>query len=393
MISEPLGGLAERIDYGLTASARDVGGPRFLRITDIQGGTVNWSTVPGCNASGDLGQFSLRPGDVVFARTGGTTGKSFLLRECPDCAVFASYLIRVRPGPRVNPLYLSYFFDSPAYWRHIASSSNGSAQPGVNASKLRELLVPVPPLSEQRRIADILDGADALGRKRREVLRRLDDLLRSVFLETFGDPVRNPRGWPLIRLSDVVSAVEPGWSSNSLDHPADDTEWGVLKVSAVSTGLFLEAENKAVASPTFLKAPVTPRRGDLLFSRANTRDLVAATCLVTEDAPLRFLPDKLWRISCQPNLATVEWLRFLLANPAYRATLTKQATGTSGSMLNVSQEKLLALVAPVPPLARQREFAAIVWETMAHRARVLAGCRASEKLFSSLVDHAFNGDL
>ena len=139
----------------------------------------------------------LNPGDVVFARTGATTGKSYLLNECPKGAVFASYLIRVRPRlTDVDPRYLAWYFQTPDYWRQITSSASGTAQPGVNATKLKSLSVPTPPLPEQRRIAGILDKADAVRRRRKEAIALTEELLRAAFLELFGDPVANPRGWP-----------------------------------------------------------------------------------------------------------------------------------------------------------------------------------------------------
>lgn len=272
-----------------------------------------------------------------------------------------------------------------------ARTTNGTFE--INQQVLESIRIPLPPPLEQHRIAAILDEADALRRKRQEALALLDQLLQSTFIEMFGDPVTNPRGWPTEKLSKVISAVEPGWSSNSLDRPAVGDEWGVLKVSSVSTGWFLERENKAVDSTIFAKPPIAPRRGDLIFSRANTRELVAATCLVVTDAPRRFLPDKLWRITVRAERANVEWLRYLLAHPGFRANLAKAATGSSGSMLNVSQEKLLDMVAPIPPLAIQQSFADFVWAIMAQRDRICAAICTANDLFSSLLHRAFTGDL
>lgn len=387
--TRPLGELASQIDYGLTASARDGEGPRFLRITDLQDGHVDWDTVPSCSLIDGLARYHLVPGDIVFARTGATTGKSFLIRECPAEAVFASYLIRVRPGPDLAPEYLARFFESPAYWRQITSSATGTAQPGVNSSKLRELHVPVGPLPEQRRIAAILDEADALRRKRREALALFDDLLRATFMEMFGDPVTNPHRWPMRPLREVLGSIDAGWSASGSERPAGDGEWGVLKVSAVSTGVFQPDENKVVVAPAFTKPPVVPRRGDLLFSRANTRELVAASCLVEQDVERLFLPDKLWRLTCHDGIASVEWLRLLLADAGFRRQLTKQATGTSGSMLNVSQDKLLNLVAPVPPFPMQEKFAAILWGVLDQRVLVGKSTARTDQVFASLLHGAF----
>jgi type I restriction enzyme S subunit len=154
-----LGEIAASVDYGLTASATPVpGGPKFLRITDIQDDHVDWNSIPFCKATDqEEKENSLAPGDIVFARTGATTGKSFLVRNCPERAVFASYLIRVRPSDQIDAVYLSKFFQSENYWSQIRKSARGAAQQGVNSTVLKELNVPFPPLEEQRRIAAIID--------------------------------------------------------------------------------------------------------------------------------------------------------------------------------------------------------------------------------------------
>lgn len=145
--------ISESIQYGHTASAveRETG-PRFLRITDIQDGQVDWSTVPSCNLTKDeLPKYQLKPGDLVFARTGATTGKSFLIRHCPD-AVFASYLIRVRVSSEMDERFLALFFQSPDYWRQIEGGKRGVGQPNVNGTILGKVQFFLPPLAEQRRI-------------------------------------------------------------------------------------------------------------------------------------------------------------------------------------------------------------------------------------------------
>lgn len=299
--------------------------------------------------------------------------------------------IQVEREDLLDQRYLFWWLESQH--QQLQLMARGVTQKNLSARIVRGLDVPLPPLPEQRRIAAILDEADALRRKRREAVALLEELQRSAFLEMFGDPVTNPRGWPVMPLRRVVSSIEPGWSAKGSDRPAQAGEWGVLKISAVTTGMFRPEENKSVGNPVFSKEPVVPRRGDLLFSRANTRELVAATCLVDLGVSGLFLPDKLWRISCDPGHAVVEWLRFLLAHDGFRATLTKKATGTSGSMLNVSQEKLLDLDAPVPPLDVQRRFAQAVWAGSEERSRVSSAVEEQDGLFHALLHRAFTGDL
>ncbi len=203
--------IADRIDYGVTASAaRESVGPKFLRITDIQDGTVDWSTVPFCTAPAKkLAAAALMDGDIVFARTGATTGKSFRVSEPPKGAVFASYLIRVRPSARIESRYLSHFFRTSDYWNQIASKSQGAAQEGVNATKLADLSIPLPPLDEQRRIATILDKADALRQKRKRAIALLETLTQSIFLEMFGHPLSWQSAEPLEAVARFLGGATP----------------------------------------------------------------------------------------------------------------------------------------------------------------------------------------
>jgi type I restriction enzyme S subunit len=145
--------VADAIQYGYTASAISrKNGPRLLRITDIQNGHVDWNAVPSCDIpEEDIPKYRLSPGDLVFARTGATTGKSFLIGDCPE-AVFASYLIRVRASVEVSPRYLSAYFQSPDYWRQIESGKRGVGQPNVNGKVLGEVEFPLAPLNEQHEI-------------------------------------------------------------------------------------------------------------------------------------------------------------------------------------------------------------------------------------------------
>jgi type I restriction enzyme S subunit len=183
-----LGDIVERIDYGFTASADfTVKGPRFLRISDIQDGNVDWETVPGCQIpDSEVEANRLLDGDIVFARTGATTGKSFLVRE-PPCAVFASYLIRLRAKPLVDPEFLSLFFQSEHYWKQIREQARGGIQPNFNATMLAALAVLIPPLLHQRRIAGWLREQLSTVAAARDAVRvqieTLDILIHAVLRE------------------------------------------------------------------------------------------------------------------------------------------------------------------------------------------------------------------
>ena len=148
-----IGEICTTLQYGYTASAsKEPCGPRFLRITDIQDGQVQWPLVPYCKIEGDVTQkYRLHPGDIVFARTGGTVGKSFIISSVPEQSVFASYLIRLSAHFEVAPKYLYYFFQTATYWEQIGLKKGG-LQGNVNATTLSSLELFICPLNEQHRI-------------------------------------------------------------------------------------------------------------------------------------------------------------------------------------------------------------------------------------------------
>lgn len=146
--------ITRKIHYGFTASATSSGNCRLLRITDLKPSGMSWETVPYCSTSEEEAQkFSLKKNDIVIARTGGTIGKSFLIRNIEGQSVFASYLIRAIPETKfVNPDFLINFLSSPLYWSQLKEASRGTGQPNVNAKSLGAMWVPLPPIEEQHRI-------------------------------------------------------------------------------------------------------------------------------------------------------------------------------------------------------------------------------------------------
>ncbi|OQW39841.1 MAG: hypothetical protein A4S08_06395 [Proteobacteria bacterium SG_bin4] len=156
--------VSEKIHYGYTASADHSNQKvRLLRITDIQDNKVDWETVPGCNArKEEVAQYLLADNDILIARTGGTVGKSFLVKGINVDAVFASYLIRVVPSIHMDVRYIKYFAEGPLYWRQLYAACSGTGQPNVNGTSLSQLLLALPPLPEQHRIVAKIDQLMAL---------------------------------------------------------------------------------------------------------------------------------------------------------------------------------------------------------------------------------------
>ena len=145
--------LTKIIHYGYTASAAPQGNSKLLRITDIQNDKVNWTTVPFCTIKEkDLDAYKLNNRDILIARTGGTVGKTYIVRELSCVSVFASYLIRAVPLNSVYEEFVKLFMGSPFYWSQLTDATTGTGQPNVNGQSLSRLIIPLPPLAEQKRI-------------------------------------------------------------------------------------------------------------------------------------------------------------------------------------------------------------------------------------------------
>src|SRR3989304_1328943 len=171
-------------EYGYTATAIQAAiGPKFLRITDIQEHRVDWQTVPYCRYGKEGGKYQLRPGDILFARIGATTGKTFLVRDCPD-AIYASYLIRVR-AHAVDPAFLYYFCSSDMYWHQINAHKSDKLKGGISGSLLGQIRHCSPPLAEQGAIAGVLAKIQAAVEVQEKIVATLKELKAATMAKAF----------------------------------------------------------------------------------------------------------------------------------------------------------------------------------------------------------------
>lgn len=311
----------------------------------------------------------------------------------PDIAYLNQHIFRVVPDlQKVDKRYLRHALELALLdmRRHL----HGATMLHVNRGEFLSTKLYLPPLPEQRRIAAILDKADALRTKRREAWAQLDRLARSIFVEMFGDPVANDKGWERQPLGNLLSGIDSGWSPVCLDRPAEAGEWGVLKLGAVTSCEFDHRANKALPSGVEPVAGIEVKPGDLLFSRKNTYELVAACAFVESTRPRLMMSDLIFRLQVQDKAnVNKRFLHALLTNSRKRAEVQKLAGGSAGSMPNISKAKLLGMQVELPPIALQDEFAARIGGTRRLKATNQSAAVEADLMFAALQHRAFRGEL
>jgi restriction endonuclease S subunit len=221
-----VGDIADNIHYGYTESAsKEKVGPKFLRITDIQNNSVNWDFVPYCKINQDEKEkYLLQEGDLVFARTGATVGKSFLITGKIPETVFASYLIRISLNNNINKKFVYIFFDSLDYWVQINKGKLGIGQPNVNAQILSQIKVPLPSSNEQNKIVEEIERrfsvADAIEKTVEQSLKQADRLRQSILKRAFEGKLvqQDPSDLPAKKLLEQIRAEKEKTATLSARH-------------------------------------------------------------------------------------------------------------------------------------------------------------------------------
>ena len=339
---------------------------------------------------------AVQPNDVMISRIIPHIRRACVVGPANGHRQIASGEWIIFRDERIWPKYLRWLLVGDVF--HSAFMRTVS---GVGGSLLRarpaevfKIQIPLPPLAEQKRIAGILDAADAVRAKRHQALAQLDTLLQSTFLDMFGDPVTNPKGWEIEGFDNWLDNIDSGWSPKCLNRKALIGEWGVLKLGAVTWCEFDDSDQKALPPSLAPRPELEVAPGDLLFTRKNTHDLVAAVAYVHKVRPRLMLSDLIFRLRLKSGIEMKPvFLWQLLIQPKQRQVIQKFAGGSAGSMPNISKTKLKTLKLIKPPLDLQHRFATIVESVEHQKASQRTHLAELDTLFASLQSRAFPGDL
>lgn len=298
--------------------------------------------------------------------------------------------------PREGIILSDYIYRWLKFRRNdIARSGRGATFKELSKKLVEEIQIPLPPLSEQKRIAKILDAADALRTKRREALEQLDSLLKSTFLEMFGDPVRNPKGWDVVSLGKLV-VTKPNNGVFRKNHEYSENRSLGLPVVWVEE-LFKDntidvSESRRLVATENEITKYGLQYGDILFCRSSLKlDGIAYNNVYLGRSGKALFECHLIRISPNVDIVNPMFLNLQLRLESMRAVLKlKSKTAT---MTTIDQKALSSVCVLLPPLDLQHRFAKIVESIENQKARYRAQLSELDTLFASLQQRAFNGDL
>lgn len=362
-----LGDLAKVLNgYAFKSKEYTSQGIRIIRITNVQKGCIkddNPKYVP-ADRKGEFSRYMLESGDILISLTGNVGRVGVIDQELLPAVLNQRVGALKIKNESIVPAYLYQLLNSDNFERDAVKNSKGIAQLNLSSKWIEEYQIPLPPLSEQKRIAGILDAADRLRAKRREALAQLDTLLQSTFLDLFGDPVTNPKGLPKIAIGDVIK-VKSG-SGLAAKNMAEDGVYPVYGGNGI---------NGYHDSYMFEDAQVVLGR-------------VGVYCgAVHLTKPKSWITDNALYVSNYLKNIDVSYLLAALKN----ADLNKYA-GRAAQPL-ISGGRIYPVEILDPPLSLQHRFAAIVEQVEAQKARMRTQLTELDTLFAALQQRAFNGEL
>lgn len=357
----------------------------IVRISNIIDGNVDVSIDPVCYTKASLDQYKdyqLHDGDILIAMSGATTGKIGIVKreQTPS-------LLNQRVGKFIikdNSLlkeYLYWVVRSSYYQNALWNYAAGCAQPNVSSKQLESIEIPVPPLPTQRKIASILEKTESAKEKRKEADRLTNEFLKSVFLEMFGNPIRNPMKWKIDR---IVVSVEEIENENPEIYPEKNYDY--IDISSIDNILKKITQIKKIYGKT---APSRARQvvkdNDILVS--TVRPNLNAVAIVPDNLDNPIASTGFCVLRVNKDLMSPSYLFEICKTPFFIASLTKIAKGASYPAVTDNDVKSLRI--PIPPLALQQKFTDLVQKVEKLKEKQQESEKEIDNLFNSLMQKAF----
>lgn len=336
----------------------------------------------------DLRCTFLQKHDVLIARMPDPIGRACIFPLTGDFVTVVDICICRPDAAIVDPNYLVHIVNSLQVQKSIQSLSLGSTRQRISGDNLKNIQIPLPPIEEQKRIAAILNKADRIRKLRKKSREIADTFLQSVFLEMFGDPVKNPKGWDVIELGEVCESITDciNKTAPSVDYR---TPYRMIRTTNVKKGQINLLEVRYVEEDIYKKwiRREKPRKGDVVL----TREAPLGEAGILEDDCNVFLGQRLvqYRVDLQ-KLNNYFLLHSILSKDLQNQI---KLLGSGSTVEHITVPDCEKLLLKLPPLPLQNQFAEIVNKFEKQREKLLESERQAELLFQSLLDQAFRGEI
>ncbi|NCQ93823.1 restriction endonuclease subunit S [Microcystis aeruginosa] len=392
VLLEEIAEIKSGVGFPISMQGCESGDFPFAKVGDIsnraRSGEQFISDAPNWVKNEDLSTLKFTPfptGTIVFAKIGEAIRQNFRAVSTRPM-LFDNNVMGVIPQEeRVDTTYL-YFYLRTLDFYHLAGKTT---VPAIRKSTIEKLKIPLPPLEEQRRIAAILDKADGVRRKRKEAIRLTEELLKSTFLEMFGDPVTNPKGWEICSMKKIVVETQYGTAEKSQEVMGG---LPILRMNNITYSGEIDLNSlKWCQIPPKDEDKFTVKRGDLLFNRTNSPELVGKTAVWRSDGKFAYA-GYLIRVRFDKSKANSEYVSaFLNSNYGKRYLLEKAKP--SINMSNFSASEFLKIPILLPDIETQHRFDEFVSYTRMMSQHLSDGLGDYNNLFNSLLQRAFRGEL
>ncbi len=318
---------------------------------------------------------------ILFAKSGMSASLDRVYRLSEE-AYFVSHLAALIPKEKVDPVYLQYYIT----WYKPSRLISDPAYPSIKLSDISKISVPLPPLSEQKRIASILDKADALRKKNKELLDTYDELLKATFLDMFGDPVTNPKGWEISKVSEFAESRlgkmldKKRINGNNLKPYLrnSNVQWLEFKFDDLLEMDFDEKD----------QVEFKLQYGDVLMCEGGEIGRCAVWKNEKEDI---YFQKAIHRIRFNTELMLPDYFVWMFRQYTINGGLNKFLG--AATILHLTGVNLKKITLPVPPISLQNQFVQIVENIESQKALAKQSLQESEDLFNALVQKAFKGEL
>jgi type I restriction enzyme S subunit len=369
-------------------------GVPLLRISNFDDGTVvvdEKSIFVDKDFLKTKSDFIVEKGDILIALSGATTGKYGIYNY--DFPSLLNQRIGLLKSSTSSKMYGNYFYHFLNILKdEILRKAGGAAQPNISTKTIGELQIPLPPLEQQKKIAEILDNADTYRQLTKALIAKYDELTQSLFLDMFGDPVKNEKGWEFIELKKCTTKIGSGSTPRGGKESYQDSGISLIRSMNIYDNQF-KYENLAFISDEQADKlkNVTVERDDVLF---NITGASVCRCSVV---PENVLPARVNQhvsiLRAKTNLILPKFLMHVLISENVKRNLLKVGSAGGAIMEAITKEQLEKYEIPVPSLILQNQFAERVQAIETQKAQAQASLEKAEELFNSLLQRAFKGEL